>query len=289
MAPTQKVTYTSTNVDLDEFHRAFDDALARLRANLGKTYPLYLGGQAIEGSGGGAPIVDTSPIDTQLVLGTFAAAGPAQIDQAVASARAAQKAWAGKPWRERLAILRRAAVLIRDRKFDLAATMSLEVGKSRLEAMGDAEESADLIDYYAQQVEDASGFVRPMAQMTPIERNTDVMRPYGVFACIAPFNFPLALSTGMSSAALMVGNAVVYKPALDTPTRCTAMPACPPGCSTSCPDTARRWGMPCGSTPGWTGSCSPGPSRSACGSTRGSARATSSPACSSWAARTRRS
>jgi len=91
------------------------------------------------------------------------------------------------------------------------------VGKSRLEAMGDAEESADLIDYYCQQVEDADGFVRPMARITPVERNTDVLRPYGVFACIAPFNFPLALSAGMSSAALAAGNAVVYKPAEDTP------------------------------------------------------------------------
>jgi 1-pyrroline-5-carboxylate dehydrogenase len=95
--------------------------------------------------------------------------------------------------------------------------MSLEVGKSRLEAMGDAEESADLIDYYGAQVEEADGFVRPMGRITPIERNTDVLRPYGVFACIAPFNFPLALSAGMSSAALVAGNAVVYKPAEDTP------------------------------------------------------------------------
>ena len=95
--------------------------------------------------------------------------------------------------------------------------MSLEVGKSRLEAMGDAEESADLIDYYCTQVEDADGFVRPMGRITPVERNTDVLRPYGVFACIAPFNFPLALSAGMSSAALAAGNAVVYKPAEDTP------------------------------------------------------------------------
>src|SRR6059036_2494945 len=95
--------------------------------------------------------------------------------------------------------------------------MSLEVGKSRLESMGDAEESADLIDYYCQQMEDASGFVRSMARVTPVERNTDALRPYGVFACIAPFNFPLALSTGMSAAALMTGNAVVYKPAEETP------------------------------------------------------------------------
>ena len=95
--------------------------------------------------------------------------------------------------------------------------MSVEVGKSRLESMGDAEESADLIDYYCQQMEDADGFVRQMAKVTPVERNTDVLRPYGVFACIAPFNFPLALSTGMSSAALIAGNSVVYKPAEDTP------------------------------------------------------------------------
>jgi 1-pyrroline-5-carboxylate dehydrogenase len=66
-------------------------------------------------------------------------------------------------------------------------------------------------------MEDAEGFVRQMAKVTPVERNTDVLRPYGVFACIAPFNFPLALSTGMSSAALVAGNAVVYKPAEDTP------------------------------------------------------------------------
>ena len=73
--------------------------------------------------------------------------------------------------------MRKAAELIRERKYDLAAIMALEVGKNRLEAMGDVEESADLIDYYAQQVEDADGFVRPMARITPIERNTDVLRP----------------------------------------------------------------------------------------------------------------
>jgi len=216
-AAPQKITYTSTNVDMGEFHTSFTEALNRLRTSLGQTHSLYINGKPVEGSGGGAPIVDTSPIDTSVVIGTFAAAGPEQVDQAVKTARVAQKAWAAKPWRERLAIMRKAAAIIRERKFDLAATMSLEVGKSRLEAMGDAEESADLIDYYAEQVQQANGFVRPMANLTPIERNTDVMRPYGVFACIAPFNFPLALSTGMSSAALMVGNAVVYKPAEDTP------------------------------------------------------------------------
>jgi len=210
-----KVTYTSANVDWEAFHRQFDDALVRIRAQLGRDYPLYIGRDAVPS--GGPPIVDTSPIDTGVMLGRFATATPEQVGRAVAAAKAVQRDWAHRPWRDRLAILRRAASLIRERKFELAAIMALEVGKSRLESMGDAEESADLIDYYGQELEDANGFERQMAKVTAVERNTDVLRPYGVFACIAPFNFPLALSTGMSAAALMTGNAVVYKPAEDAP------------------------------------------------------------------------
>jgi 1-pyrroline-5-carboxylate dehydrogenase len=214
-ASPPKITYTSANVDLELFHRLFDDALARVRSDAGRTYPFYIDGAPITTA---APrLVDRSPIDTRIVLAEFAAAGPADVDAAVAAAHRAQRAWARRPWEERVDTLRRAASLIRERKFDLAARMSIEVGKSRLEAMGDAEEAADLIDYYCQQLVDAHGFVRTMARLTPTERNTDVLRPYGVFACIAPFNFPLALSTGMSAAALVAGNTVVYKPAEDAP------------------------------------------------------------------------
>jgi 1-pyrroline-5-carboxylate dehydrogenase len=95
--------------------------------------------------------------------------------------------------------------------------MSLEVGKSRLESMGDAEESADLIDYYCSQMEEHDGYVKPLGKLLPNEKTASVLRPYGVFVCIAPFNFPLALSAGMSSAALLAGNTIVYKPAQDTP------------------------------------------------------------------------
>jgi 1-pyrroline-5-carboxylate dehydrogenase len=215
-APAQsKITYTSANVDWELFHRQFDEALALIRSELGREYPLYIAGDPVRSAA--KPIVDTSPIDTSVVLGNFATATATHVNQAVVAARAAQAAWGRRDWHERVAILRRAAALIRERKFELAAVMSLEVGKSRLESMGDAEESADLIDYYCQQMDDAEGFVRQMAKVTPVERNTDVLRPYGVFACIAPFNFPLALSTGMSSAALVAGNAVVYKPAEDAP------------------------------------------------------------------------
>jgi 1-pyrroline-5-carboxylate dehydrogenase len=215
MTTATKITYTSTSGDLEDFHRRFDAALAQVRRESGKQHSFYIDGEAVETRA--EPLIDRSPIDTEFVLGRFAAATATQVDAAVQAARRAQTGWARRPWQERVDILWHAATAIRERKYELAALMSLEVGKSRLEAMGDAEESADLIDYYCQQVEDANGFVRPMARITPVERNTDVLRPYGVFACIAPFNFPLALSAGMSSAALVAGNAVVYKPAEDTP------------------------------------------------------------------------
>jgi 1-pyrroline-5-carboxylate dehydrogenase len=210
-----KVTYTSADVDLTAFHASFDAALGRVRGSLGGDYASWIGDT--RAAGNGLPLVDVTPIDTRVQLGRFAAAGTTDVDRAVQVAHAAQRVWARTPWQERITTLERAAALIRERKFDLAALMSLEVGKSRLEAMGDAEESADLIDYYCRQLEDAAGFVREMARVTPAERNVDVLRPYGVFVCIAPFNFPLALSTGMSAAALLAGNAVVYKPSEDTP------------------------------------------------------------------------
>ncbi|HYF39009.1 MAG TPA: aldehyde dehydrogenase family protein [Gemmatimonadales bacterium] len=215
MTTATKITYTSATGDLEEFHRRFDAGLALIRGSAGALHPFYIGGSAVKS--GEDPVVDRSPVNTDLVLARFHAATSGHVDRAVTVARQAQRDWGRLPWKERIGTLRRAAELIRERKYELAALMSLEVGKSRLEAMGDAEESADLIDYYCQQVEDADGFVRSMGRITPVERNTDVLRPYGVFACIAPFNFPLALSAGMSSAALAAGNAVVYKPAEDTP------------------------------------------------------------------------
>jgi len=210
-----KVTYTTSAANMDRIHEAFDAALAAVRSECGREHPLYIDGKPVRPQA--PPVVDTSPIDTDLILGRFASAGIEHVDQAVASAHRARRSWEKLGWQKRVAIMRKAAELVRARKFELAACMSLEVGKSRLESLGDAEESADLIDYYASQMEDADGFRKKMNQLTPIEDNTDLLRPFGVFVCIAPFNFPLALACGMSSAALVAGNTVVFKPAQDTP------------------------------------------------------------------------
>ncbi|MHC4494026.1 MAG: aldehyde dehydrogenase family protein, partial [Planctomycetota bacterium] len=202
LAPDKmKITYTTSAADMDKIHAAFDEALEKVRSECGKQYPAYVNGKEVRSDL--PPVVDTSPIDTDVVIGEFTCASAEQVDQAIGSAYQARRKWEKLGWRKRVAIMRRAAELIRENKFELAACMSLEVGKSRLESLGDAEESADLIDYYAWQMEDADGFRHKMNKLTPIEDNTDLLRPFGVFVCIAPFNFPLALAAGMSSAALV--------------------------------------------------------------------------------------
>ena len=216
LAPDKmKVTYTTSAADMDRIHQAFDQALERVRSECEKEYPIYINGKEVRSDA--PPIVDTSPINNELVLGRFTSANVEHVDQAIESAYRARRKWEQLGWKKRVAIMREAAELIRKNKFELAACMSLEVGKSRLESLGDAEESADLIDYYAWQMENAKGFRQKMNKLTPIEDNTDLLRPFGVFVCISPFNFPLALACGMSSAALVTGNTLVFKPAQDTP------------------------------------------------------------------------
>lgn len=212
-APSSKITYTANTADMAAFHKAFDAAVAAAKARAGKTYPMWIDGAAVESK---SVFEKLSPVDGT-VLGRFQVAEPGQVDAAVKAARAAQAKWGALPWQERLTTLRKAAALIRERKYDVAAVVALEVGKNRMECMGDTEEAADLIEYYAKQIEDNQGYSRPLGKLLPNENTRSVLRPYGVFACIAPFNFPISLSAGMSGAALLAGNAVVYKPSLETP------------------------------------------------------------------------
>lgn len=211
-AKQPKITYSGVGGNMDEIHAGFDAALEKVRSQLGATHAPIINGKSVKGQG--SVFEWHSPIDRGVLVGKFESVNPAQIDAAVAAAKAAQKKWGSLSWRDRVAVMRRAAELIRQRRYEIAAIMSIEVGKSRMEALGDAEESADLIDYYADQLEANGGYQRPLGKLSANEQTQDVLRPYGVFAVIAPFNFPLALSTGMSSAALLAGNAVVFKPSV---------------------------------------------------------------------------
>jgi 1-pyrroline-5-carboxylate dehydrogenase len=214
-ARDQKITYTTMSVEQAEsFNRAYDEALERVMGRLGREYPNYINGKPVTLA---KTFEDRSPNDTRILLGTFPDAGEQEATQAIRAARAAQPAWGATPWQERLAVLRRAAGLFRERKYEIAAWLTLEVGKPRLEAMGEVEEAADLIDVYSGYMEENKGYRRKMDQSTPEEVNWSVLRPFGVFAVLAPFNFPAALSTGMIAGALIGGNGVVFKPSHQAP------------------------------------------------------------------------
>src|SRR4051794_34973875 len=204
-----RVTYSNTGEDFSGVHAHLDaimpDAEARL---LGKSRPAFIGGRdRVEGS----TVQARSPIDRDIILGEFPQADAALVNDAVEAARAAFTAWRDIGWPRRVALLRAAADVLEERKWDVSIACLIEVGKSRLEAVGEVEEAIDLIRHYCSEMERTDGFRedRPGASA---ERSSVVLRPYGVFAVIAPFNFPVALSIGMVSAALIAGNTVVFKP-----------------------------------------------------------------------------
>ncbi len=211
---TFRVTYSVLDADMTELHREFDAALATVRGQLGAELPSWIRGEARRP---GTFRESRSPVDRRVIVSRACVAGEREVDEALQASRAAQRGWGDLPWRDRLACVRRAADGISAARMELAARMCLEVGKTRLECLGDVEEAADLLRYYAQQVEDANGFQRPLGRLSPNEDTRDVLRPYGVFAVIAPFNFPLALAAGMAGAALVAGNSVVLKPSEDAP------------------------------------------------------------------------
>ena len=213
--PRIKITYATLRADNEELHSGFEAAAAHVRATLGQEHRNYIDGEWRTADG---TFEARSPIDTDLVLGTFAKGTAVDVDAAVAAARAAQPAWAATPWRERLTIVRRAAELISERLMENAAIMSYEVGKNRIESLGEVEEAADLLRYYSQTMEDNEGYDHPMGNLGDASVHTrSILRPHGVFAVISPFNFPMALSAGPSSAALIAGNTVVFKPSSASP------------------------------------------------------------------------
>ena len=209
---TQRITYATMAAD-PNLHVEFDAAIERVKRTLGKTYPMYIGGQEVTAS---AQFEDRSPIDTRILLGRFQQGGREHVQQAIAAARGAAPGWSSTPWQERVRLLKRVCDVIRRHQYDLSSLMIYEVGKNRLECLGDVVETADLIEYYCDEFTRNDGYLKPMGTLGPDEQNYSVLRPYGVFAVISPFNFPFALAGGPAGAAMVAGNTVVFKPASDT-------------------------------------------------------------------------
>jgi RHH-type proline utilization regulon transcriptional repressor/proline dehydrogenase/delta 1-pyrroline-5-carboxylate dehydrogenase len=194
---------------------AFTAALERVgsgesEAGLGKHWPLWVGGEAVEASD---TLTSVNPARPKQVVGTAAYAGEAEAERAVAAARTAFEAWSSTPSTERAAVLFRAAELMRAEFFELAALEVFEAGKTWREADADVGEAVDFLEYYGREIlrMEAGGLLAGQ------DDNEDALRPLGVALIVAPWNFPLAILTGMTSAALVAGNPVVVKPAGATP------------------------------------------------------------------------
>src|SRR3954471_8800042 len=207
------LNYISTGAD-PALDAAFEQALAKARAGVAAPLPHIIAG---EGHAVGAVFERADPCDPGRLVSRAHTASPEIVAAAVRAARAAQPAWAAAPLAERPAALRRLAALIGERRVELAGVVAAETGKIRLEAVPEVQEGVDLIETYCAFMEASDGYRPPMGRLSDREDNVSVMRPYGVFAVICPFNFPFALAVGMASGALVTGNTVVMKPAEETP------------------------------------------------------------------------
>lgn len=217
-----------------EFDKLFNQAIEKAKQSFGSKYPMHINGKTIYTQ---EQLIEQSPIDRSIIIGYFQKANRDHAKQAIEAASIAFEAWASLNYKERANIFRKIAKAFSEQKFELAAILSYENGKSRYESIGEVDEAIDFINYYTNELEINKGFARKTHssgayqkiekgfQGAPGEEEnvTIMLKPYGVFGVIAPFNFPLSISVGMSVGALITGNTVVFKPSTDNMTLLTAL------------------------------------------------------------------
>ncbi len=206
-APTTYLDYSQAPLRAN-----FEAELAKVKASYGTEYPIVIGGKREKGS---ASFDSTNPAKPTEVLGKFQSGTVEQANRAVDVAYETFKTWSRVPAAERAAYLLEAAKRMKQRRDFFSAWMVLEIGKSWNEADADTAEAIDFMEFYAREMlrYDAPP---PIHQM-PGEKDSMVYLPIGVGAVIPPWNFPLAICVGMTTAAVVAGNTVVLKPASDTP------------------------------------------------------------------------
>ena len=202
-----------TDFSTPENQRAMQEALSQARAKLGRTYDLVIGGKPVRMETTFASVNPAAPAE---VIGRHPSATAAESSAAVAAAGAAFPAWSTTAAAERIALLVRAAGLLRARHFEFCAWLTLEVGKNWAEADADVGECIDFLEFYAREAQRLDHATTPIQY--PGERNQLRYVPLGVGAVIPPWNFPLAIMAGMTAAAIVCGNTVVLKPSPDAPT-----------------------------------------------------------------------
>ncbi len=201
-----------TDFSREENRRSMKEALSGIKEDLGRRYPLYIGGRQIEREEG---ITSRNPARPEEVVGIVSKASRKDAERAVKEAKAALKDWKETPPEERASYLFKVAQLMRERRFYLMALMVHEVGKNWKEADGDVAEAIDYLEYYGREMVRLSK--EEKVKSLPGERNRYIYEPRGIGVVISPWNFPLAIPTGMVSAGLVTGNCILFKPSSLSP------------------------------------------------------------------------
>tara|TARA_B100000315_G_C14595265_1_gene598632 strand:+ start:9187 stop:10827 length:1641 start_codon:yes stop_codon:yes gene_type:complete len=209
-----KLTYVSLLGD-ESIHEKYDRALQRVKGLLGKRHHMHIGGRKIRSNRGEFEV--HSPIDRNVSIGTFPKGTSSHGKLAIDEATDAFHDWRRLDYHTRVGIVRKAADLIEEELYTLSALITYEVGKNRYEALAEVSETVDMLRYYGDQLETNQGFVRTLGPGAPGEQAISVMKPLGAWFVISPFNFPLALTAGMATGALITGNTVVLKPTSAAP------------------------------------------------------------------------
>ncbi|MBD3366968.1 MAG: L-glutamate gamma-semialdehyde dehydrogenase [Candidatus Eisenbacteria bacterium] len=192
--------------------KEMQEAVAGVEAEAGTEYDLIIGGDRVKGDG---TFETRNPSNKDQVLGVFQKATPDLAQKAIETADAAFESWSRTPAEERAEYLFKAAEVMRRRRLELDATMVLEEGKNWIEADADTCEAIDFLEFYGREMLRYAQ-PQPLTEI-PGEQNEYFYIPLGVGVVIPPWNFPLAILVGMTSAAFVTGNTVVLKPSSDSP------------------------------------------------------------------------
>lgn len=202
-----------TDFSIPANRQAMETALAKVRAEFGREYDLRIAGERCRTP---EKLKSVNPSNFFEIVGIHQKATPAMASQAIETANAFFAEWSRTSAAERIAMLRRASEILRRRKMEFDAWLVFEAGKSWAEAEADVSEAIDFCEYYALEMERLNN-PQPLTQL-PGEKDEMRYIPLGVGVVIPPWNFPLAILAGMTTAALVTGNTVVLKPSSETPT-----------------------------------------------------------------------
>jgi 1-pyrroline-5-carboxylate dehydrogenase len=203
-------------IDFTQEHerRALLQALDRVRGQLGRTYPMIIGGDEVVADG---TMVSVNPARPSQVIGYVQDGRAEHARAAIEAADRAFERWKRVSPQERAEVIVGVAARMRERRHEFAAWNILEVGKTWDEADGEIAETIDFFEYYARQLLKREHDAETILESIPTERNRFRYLPLGVGAIITPWNFPTAQMVGLSSAAIVAGNTVVVKPAETSP------------------------------------------------------------------------